>query len=290
MLPPSRVADATALPPGPQLVSLSEEERAASLVRAGLTVVRHRGRTWQPTRPGFFEPIHLLARLRADEAVRPTPLAWGFRAVLDSAASDAANGTVPVHVIDDLRGWDVENLDLKRRATVRRAYRRATVVPLPDRRLLEERGHALCVSQLERTRHKRIPSAAEYRAHLARLLAVGSPLVLVAFAGDRLAGFIAGYAVDGVAYTDDGAVGTDYVRLQVGTALHVAFILACRRSPGIHTVVNGLHARENPGLDEFKEGLGYRVVHLPTRVTIPAPVRWLLRARRPHVLYRLTGR
>ncbi len=290
MLEPSRLPDSPAAPPGPQLTSVSEEECAASLVRTGATVVRHLGRPWQATRPGFFEPLHLMARLRAEEAVRPTPLAWGFRATLAPASAAAANGSVPVHVLEDLAGWDIENLDAKRRASVRRAFRRVSVGPLPDRRLLEEQGHALYASQLSRTRYRGIPSAAQYRAEVARFLAVGRPVVLVSFVGDRLAGYLCGSAMDGVAYSGEVAVATEFASLQVGTALHVAFILACRRSPGIHTVVNGLHVRENQGLDVFKEALGYRVVHVPTRVSIPPPVRWLLRARRPHALYRLTGR
>jgi hypothetical protein len=273
-----------------RVASLSEEERARSLAAAGLTVVRHRGRAWRATRPGFFEPVHPLARLRAGEATRPAPLAWGFRAALDGASAAAANATLPLHLLEDLGGWGVERLSPRRRGKLRRCGREATIVPLADGRLLGEEGHPIYVSHLERTRHRRIPSEAEFRGQARRLATAGQPLVLVALARGRLAGWIHGTAVDGVAYVDDVVVGTAFLPLQLGTGLNVELLLAFRRSPGIHTVVHGLHAREDRGLDEFKEGLGFRVVHVPARVALPAPVRLWLRLRRPHVHYRLTGR
>jgi hypothetical protein len=289
MTEPSRAPDPPGSPGEPQLVSLTEEEHAATLARAGVTVVRHGGRAWRATRPGFFEPVHALARLRADEAVRPTPLAWGFRATLSPESAHAANAALPLHLLEDLGRWDLERLSPRRRSKVRRSRREAVIVPLPDRRLLEEQGHALYADHLGRTRHRSVPSAGGYRAQVAALLGAGRPLVLVALVGDRLAGYIHGTAVDGVAYVDDVVVGNAFLPLQLGTGLNVEFILACRRSPAVHTLVHGLHAREDPGLDEFKDGLGFRVVHVPARLGLPAPARWLLRARRPHALYRLTG-
>jgi hypothetical protein len=108
--------------------------------------------------------------------------------------------------------------------------------------------------------------------------------------GDRLAGYLHGTAVDGVAYVDDVVVGTAFLPLQLGLGLNVEFLLACRRSPGIRLVVHGLHAREDRGLEEFKEGLGFEVIRVPSRLELPAPLRGYLRWRRPHVHYRLTGR
>jgi L-amino acid N-acyltransferase YncA len=292
-MPESRAAtDASAPDPAcdARVVSLGEEERARTLAAAGFTVVHHRGRAWYATRPGFFEPVHSLAMLRADEATRPSALAWGFRAALADGAAATANATLPLHVLEDFEGWDVDRLSSRRRGKLRRSRRDALFVPLRDARLLEDEGHAIYSSHLARTRHRRIPSQKEFLAHARRLVTAGRPLVLAARVEGRLAGWIHGTAVDGVAYVDDVVVGSAFLPHQLGTGLNVEFILACGRSEGIHTVVHGLHAREDPGLDEFKEGLGFRVVHVPARVALPAPLRLWLRIRRPHVLYRLTGR
>jgi hypothetical protein len=201
-----------------------------------------------------------------------------------------ANATLPLHLLEDFEGWGVERLSPRRRGKLRRCQREAVIAPLRDPRLLEEEGHPIYASHLARTRHRRIPSRAQFLAQVRRTVAGGSPLVLVALVGGRLAGWIHGTAVDGAAYVDDVVVGTAFLAHQLGTGLNVELLLACRRSPGIRTVVHGQHAREDPGLDEFKEGLGFRVVHVPARVALPAPLRLWLRLRRPHVHYRLTGR
>jgi hypothetical protein len=273
-----------------RVVPLTEEERAASLAACGATVVRHRGRPWHAVRPGFFEPVHLLARLEAHEATRPSPLAWGFRAALASGSAPAADATLPLHVLEDLQSWDPGRLSPRRRGKLRRCGRDAVIVPLREGRLLEEQGYAIYASHLARTRHRRVPAEPAFRAQARRLVTAGRPLVLVALVEGRLAGWVHGTAVEGVAYVDDVVVGTAFLPHQLGLGLNVELLLAFRRSPGLHTVVHGLHAREDPGLDEFKEGLGFRVVRVPARVSLPAPVRLWLRLRRPHVHYRLTGR
>ena len=52
---------------------------------------------------------------------------------------------------------------------------------------------------------------------------------------------------------------------------------------------NGLPRPEDANLCRFKEGLGFRVVALPARATMPAPIRAWLRSHRPATYYRLTG-
>ena len=42
---------------------VGEAEKAQMLRRDGRRVVVHRGRWWAQTRPGFFQPVHALARL-----------------------------------------------------------------------------------------------------------------------------------------------------------------------------------------------------------------------------------
>src|SRR3954447_12884380 len=51
----------------------------------GREVVLHRGRWWVRVVPGFYQPVHLLARMRPDEATRPTLRCWGLRASLVQA-------------------------------------------------------------------------------------------------------------------------------------------------------------------------------------------------------------
>jgi hypothetical protein len=272
-----------------RLSSVSESERVEMLVRTGVRVVKHRGYSWQQIRPGYYKRIHLLASTPARHAIRPSPLCWGFMTTLPEDDARYANATLPIHVLPDLAGFEIDRLSPRRRNKVRKSRREATLVQLLDSNLLREQGHGLYVSHLQRTRHLRIPSADQYLASIARITAGGN-LIIAALVGSRLAGYVHGMAVDGVAYLEDVVVGTEFLGQQLGIGLNVEFILACQRSDGIHTLVHGLHAREDPGLDEFKLGLGLRVVHVPSRVQLPRPLHWYLRLRRPHKYYRLTGR
>jgi hypothetical protein len=268
----------------------SSGERAEALRREGARVLEREGVAWVETRPGFFEPVHLLARIPAAAASRPTIACWGFRATVRDEDSDRANGDVPLHVLD-LAGYDLEGvLSPRRRSKLRKTRREASYVQLADASLLRSEGHALYVSHLGRTRHRRVPSQAQYLATVERLFTSGDVLVIAALVGDRLGGYVHGSAVDGVGYLEDVVVGSEFLPHQLGLGLNAEFILACQRTAGLHTLVHGLHAREDPGLDEFKAGLGIRVARIPARVGLPWPLRAYLRARRPHVYYRLTGR
>lgn len=267
----------------------SSGARAQALRREGARVVEREGVEWVETRPGFFEPVHLLARIPAAAAARPTLACWGFRATLREEDAGRANGDVPLHLLE-LTGYDLEAaLSPRRRSKLRKSRREASYVQLADAALLRAEGPALYASHLGRTRHRRVPSQARYLATAERLFAVGE-LVIAALVGGRLGGYVHGHAVDGVGYLEDVVVGSEFLPRQLGLGLNAEFILACQRTAGIHTLVHGLHAREDPGLDEFKAGLGIRVARIPARVGLPWPVGAYLRARRPHVYYRLTGR
>lgn len=268
---------------------LSNGERAETLLREGARVVERDGVAWVESRPGFFEPVHLLARIPAAVAARPTLACWGFRATVRDEDSGRSNGDVPLHVLE-LAGYDLDGaLSPRRRSKLRKSRREASFVQLGDAALLRSEGYELYRSHLGRTKHRRVPSHAQYLATVERLFMAGD-LVIAALVGDRLGGYVHGNAVDGVGYLEDVVVGSEFLPHQLGLGLNAEFILACRRTAGVHTLVHGLHAREDPGLDEFKAGLGIRVARIPARIGLPWPVRAYLRARRPHVYYRLTGR
>jgi hypothetical protein len=89
--------------------------------------------------------------------------------------------------------------------------------------------------------------------------------------------------------TEEIFVATDALRTGIGTGLYVETIVAGMRSGAVREVCNGLHTPEDPDLCHFKEGLGFRLAHLPARSVIPAPIRAFIRARRPATYYRLTG-
>jgi len=64
----------------------------------------------------------------------------------------------------------------------------------------------------------------------------------------------------------------------------------CQRSGGITELVHGMHAREDDGLCRYKDWLGLPVVRLPAKVRMLPGVASVIRHRKPHSYYRLTGR
>jgi hypothetical protein len=268
--------------------SLSEDALAEWRDGRGERVVERAGRYWRMSRPAFWEPVHWLARLSADEARRPAPC-LGFRAVLRGEEASAANGALAAHVLEPVAEWGPHLLSRNRRYRLRKATRRVELVELTDAALLEQQGHDVIVSSLARTGTARPPSPEEYRRSLARD-GVGRPLTFLAGLLDgRLAAYLGGWAVGETAYFQRLHIRTDALATQVGTALVFAFVEACKRSGEVSAVVNGLHTPENQGLSAYKEAIGFPVRHYPARVWfVPGAVR-VLQAFRPHVAYRLTG-
>ena len=71
--------------------ALTEAELAERRREDGARVIQHGGHYWEQVgAPGFYEPVHLLARLTPEEATAPTPLSWGYRAALRAEAAGAA--------------------------------------------------------------------------------------------------------------------------------------------------------------------------------------------------------
>ena len=267
---------------------LSEEALAAWRAERGERVVEREGRYWRMSRPGFWEPIHWLGRLRADEARRPAPC-FGYRAVVREADSHVATGALAAHVLGPVAEWGPHLLSKNRRYRLRKAARLAELVELTDATLLEEEGHDVVVSSLARTGAGRPPSRDAYVRSLARD-GIGGPLTFLAGLVDgRLAGYIGGWAVGETAYFQRLHIRTDALATQVGTALVFAFVEACRRGGEVREVVNGLHAPEDESLTSYKEAIGFAVRRYPARVWFVPGAIPLLRRLRPHVAYRLTG-
>jgi hypothetical protein len=269
--------------------SLTEEELATWRLARGERVVERAGRYWRMSRPGFWEPVHWLARLRADEARRPGPC-LGFRAVLAPEFEEAATGALPAHVLAPVAEWGPHLLSRNRRQRLHKATRLVDLVELRSPALLEEQGHEVLMSSLARTRAGRAPSREAYARSLARD-GLGGPLTFLAgLVEGRLVGYLGGWAVAGTAYFQRLHIHTDALATQVGSALVFAFVEACQRGGDVREVVNGLHAPENERLCAYKEGIGFPVRRYPARAWLLPGVLSLLRRSRPQAAYRLTGR
>jgi hypothetical protein len=271
------------------LAPLTEDEMAAWRRDQGSRVVRHRGRWWWEARRGFYRPIHMLARLRADEATRPATACWGFHATLRDDDADHANTALPTHRIANVDDYDEERLSSNRRYELRKARRTAELVELTDPDLLLAEGYDLLHSTIERTGWGRLPSREEYEADVRCSVRPGRRLVLAGLIDGRLAGYADCYGVADVGYFDEMRVATDALDTNLSKALQVEFIHVCRRSSNIREVVNGLVAPEDDNLTRSKERLGIPVDPVPARVSMLPGAATVIRRLAPSSYYRLSG-
>ena len=271
------------------LVPLTERARAEWSRESGKRVALHRGRYWHETQPGFYRPVHLLARLRDDEATRPARLCWGFHASLRDEDAEHANATLPLHWLSDVSAYEEGALSSNRRYQLRKARRLVEIVEIVDPAPLVEEGYDVLVSALARTGFAKPPSRDEYVAELRRSIP-GRRFVVGGFRDGKLAGYVEGFAVDGVAYLHDVVIATEALSTNVSTALQVEFVHACARSQGVHELVHGTHARDDDALTMYKERIGFPVRHVPARMSMLPGALPVIRWRAPQVAYRLVGR
>jgi len=275
--------------PDTELTAMTEAELAAMRAEEGDTVVLHDGRPWRTTFPGFYQPVHLLARMRASEIKRPALLCWGYRAALVEEDAHLANGSLPIYLMADIGHFTEGALNRNRRSDLRRCRRQVELRRLRDPSLLIEQGHAVFMSAVRRLGYWRPQTEVEYRRRIERRTRHGRRLIIAGLVDGRLGGYLDSYAVNDVLYPDEIFIATDALPTGIGTGLYVEAIETARRAGIIRDVCNGLHTPEDPDLCRFKEGLGFRLVHLPARTVIPTPIRAYIKARRPATHYRLTG-
>jgi hypothetical protein len=268
---------------------LREAELAAWQRALGRRVVEHRGRFWEMIAPGFFQPVHLLARLSPEEATRPSPWCWGFRARLAPLKAASVAAAIPVHLLPAPQSYDIGRISPKRRRLIRKALRELDVVALDAPDILIDQGHTLLRQASARKSAVPLLSQSAFRRLVETCLAPRRGLVLAALHRRELIAFSIGRAVDGTAEQLRMAVGDAGRPHHLGLALFHALASIAARTPGLLELVNGLHAREDAGLDEFKAGQGLEVVQLPARAWFLPGAAALLRLLGPHRFYRLTG-
>lgn len=271
------------------LTVMTEAELASMRAQEGTTVARGNGRYWRATYPGFYQPVHPLARLRAAEIRRPAGLCWGYRAALIEDDAHLANASVPAYFLTDAPHFTEALLSRNRRGALRRCRRQVEFRRLRDPALLAEQGYRVFRSAVDRIGHCRPMPEIQYRKRVERRGGHGRRLFTAGLIDGVLKGYLDAYAVNGVLYLEELYVATDAMPTGIGTGLYVEAIATAARAGSIREICNGLHTPKDPGLCRFKESLGFRVVHVPARSVIPAPVRAYLRARRPATYYRLTG-
>lgn len=271
------------------LTSMTEQEHATWLAQRGRKIVLHKGRHWLETYPGFYTATHLMSKMTAQEATRPTTFCWGFRAPLDDAYARKANGSLPLHLLRDIDNYTLQNRSPRCRNKLRNLHKRVRIVELHKPDLLLDQGYDVLRSAHDRNHYGSLPKCSEYQKAVERYYDSGRGLIIGGLVDGKLEGYLTCNAVDETAYIEDLFLDTQYLRANIGLGLFFEFIQICRRSNSICQVIHGQHAREVTGLCRHKEELGLSVVQIPTRVWFAPLTDRIVKQLRPHAYYRLTG-
>ncbi|WP_242057819.1 MULTISPECIES: hypothetical protein [Nostoc] len=271
------------------LTSMTEEEFARWRCKEGANVVFHRGCYWEERRFGFYQPIHLLARLQIQQVTRPLQFCWGFLASLCEDDAVSANGSIPIHLLSNIQNYDLYSVNKNSRQNIRKNRHLFDIVELTGTQLLEEQGYDVFLSAMTRTRWKSSLSREKYMMKLVDYVVPKRRLILAGFNDKKLCGYITGYAINGTAYGEDLYITSEASEYNLNRILLFEFVQICRRSGGIHEFAIGQHWREKPGVAEFKERMGFPITYIPAKVEINPLVEQFIRWKYPHQYYRLTG-
>jgi hypothetical protein len=268
---------------------MHEGEAAAWAAERGRKVAHHKSRYWEEVRPGFYQPVHLLGPVDANDVSRPTLACWGYRAVVPPDAP--AEGQLIVYLLEDLPHYDESALTYKRRSRLRRVLRSGVrVVPLDDDTLLRREGHGVCLSAYTRFGFGTTPTPEAYARWLTTMAIGDHSCGVGAVLDDRLVGYILAHVIDGTAHGEDFHVSSEGLRANVSTALLFELLQVLRRSGVVQRVWNGVVSREDEGLDAFKTSMGFAHTAFPTRLHLWPGTGALLRRWRPRRYERLTGK
>lgn len=277
-------SDQICAPSGASLVPLTEGELAQQLRCSGVRVTSHLGRYWRQARPGFYVPVHLLARLKAKEANKPAICYLGFKTSLSDEDKAAANCTIAVNVLPNLRSYDANCLSSNRRYQLRRCNKEVDIV-MKDASLLQDQGYEIYVSARQRTGFGKALSRREYDDSLQAIFGA-KRIVLGGMVANRLGGYLTAYAVGEVAYIQSVVLASEALKTHIGTGLTFEFVQICRRSSQVQHLVHGTPARDDT-LTRYKESMGFSVMQVPALLRMTPAVDKALRWLAPHRYQRL---
>ena len=272
-----------------RFASISESSVAEMRIRWGNTVRYAHGQYWAMTSLGFYRPTHWLARMSAEEAIRPSWLCWGFHTTLCSADAGHANGTLPLHILSAVDEYDINSLSPRRRNKLRNCYKQVEFIEVLRPDLLAGEGFEVVLSSQERTGYRRWRSEVDYQNYINSFLFESRGNVIAGRIDGKIKALVTCFTVGSTAYIDSIDIASDALDTNIGSGIVFETAQIARRSGFITELVNSPHTPEKPSLTNHKVGMGFDLVHVPSRTWFMPPTETLVRLLKPEAHYRITG-
>jgi ribosomal protein S18 acetylase RimI-like enzyme len=270
----------------------SEEEFASYRSSLGRKIHLYKNIFFESRLPGFWQPVTLLKRCSYSDLPDLSLGRWGVHAVLTENDSNKANGAMSVYLLKNLSDYSLKSLKRVSRKEIEVAGGRFSVrVGLP---LDGSLAYSVYKSSINRTAildksHPRIlKSYEEFTHHLNdHVYGSGRTLVLSAYLEDKLVGFIWGHSVVRTAYLSELHVDREYHQAGVARLLYHNYLLILQASGLIDEVYSGREWSERPGINFFKESMGFPLTKLPVLLKLNPAVRNFAQKYTPEKLARL---
>jgi hypothetical protein len=267
---------------------LSNGELAQLFREWGDDVVLSHGQYWR-CRHGFYQPLHWAATMRASEARRPSPLCWGFHALLVDEDAEYANAQYAIHLVRDLSTYDESALGAETRRLLRRCRETMNLVQITDPCTLRDQGWGPYSDKTKRVGLPLNTTQEEYVAGVDRLVNDKRRLTFGAMLGDELLGYVETFAVEGTVHFWDMFVSNEALPRNVTAFLHFESAQVYRRNQGVTQLYGGIPLLDRSGVSDFKRRLGMPIVMVPARFWALPGVKAILKKAKPHTYYRLSG-
>lgn len=266
----------------PQWAIGTPETAARLLNTVGQPTLEHHGFFWERHRLRFLTPVdHLQTHHR-----KPPPFNAGH---WTTCAPEDATTRIAMILVTSLPGYGVDRLHKDVRHRIRRAAERADCVALTSPDLLIDQGWPLA---RQSSAHSGQPIPADetsFRRAVLRRFDGDPQLVIAAVQHHTLLAWMTGHAVGSTLRMTELCLGDRARELNLGLLLYWALLNRATTLPGIEVAHLGPWFPERPNLMFTKRRLGARLVDVPARGHIRAPLRQVLARTQPVVFQRWGG-
>ena len=242
---------------------LSEAEFAREQEKLGLRIHQNGGVWWEQVNRMYCKPAFEFQVLRPGTArphLRHALLGYSHQV----PEASLGNRTVRFMILegDDLRGFDIPRLSVKKRNQVRKGLDQCEVRPLDEIESHLEQMRLINMSQAARQDRVDVPpeyyeqKAEAWRRQIRLYFSHAGYRWSGAFRDGTLIAYLSTLSVAGVTFVQVVKSHTDHLISCPVDALYYKALLGASRDPGCQMVVNGGPA--NRGLDHFKEQFLFR--------------------------------
>lgn len=224
----------------------------------------HRGVWWRPIAPGVCKPV-LPFQLMVPNASRPKMIKSfiGYSHLIPQGVP--SNQRAEYWFIEEpqLRGYSLENLSYEKRKAISKARRSGlTFSRITDLETLWSDLKEIAISMASRTGYGRPPQYyqmcfKEWQLEIETEFAKPNREWWGIFLKGKLGAYMYAYLIEDTMYLQVTKVHSDFMSLRASDFLYYSIIDYCRGLEECKRVNTG-RANEVPGVDRFKESLGFQ--------------------------------